>query len=121
MELLANRPVKRRQVACLPLTLGIGCLCCQFCVAVLDKPPVYKVAAGAECVLGFGCCGFGISQLLLAFAGVLVWGPGRCFLLQLLPPPLLLLSSSIGVMLALDGVQEHLRQLLSVAAARLRA
>jgi hypothetical protein len=91
---LANRFVKRSQVACLPLTLGLGCLCCQFCVAVLDKPPVYKVAAGAVYALGFGCCGFSTSQLVLAFADVLVWGPGRCFLLQLLPPPLFLLPST---------------------------
>jgi hypothetical protein len=40
---------------------------------VLDKPPVYKVAAGAVCALGFGCCGISTSQLVLAFAGVLVW------------------------------------------------
>ena len=53
--------------------------------------------------------------------GVLVWGPGRCFLLYLLPPSLLLLPSSISVLLSLDGVKEHWRQLLFVAAARLRA
>jgi hypothetical protein len=63
-EQLANRLVKRSQVAfhCLPLPLGLGCLCCQFCVAVLDKPPVYKVAAGAVCALGFGCCGFSTAK-----------------------------------------------------------